>query len=125
MTCDVVTAGNELPEALNLTIYQAATFEVELIYSTGNPAVPVDLTGYTADMKVKNGGNLLVELSTSNGRITLGTTDGTITLLLSATETAALAPGSGEYDLLLTSGSGVVVPLVAGSVYIRQSVSGG
>lgn len=118
----VTSTTNELPGSLNLTIYQGATFSVTLTWTTDGS--PVNLTGYTADMMVKNGQTDVVELSTTNGRIALGGSAGTITLTIDADDTAALTPVHADYDLLLTSGTGVVVPLLAGLVTVRESVTG-
>ena len=41
------------PAVVNLTIYQGSTFMQEFQWKTGNPAVPVDLTGYTARMQIR------------------------------------------------------------------------
>jgi hypothetical protein len=56
----------------------------------------------------------LIELTTGNGRIALGGSAGTITLTISATDTAALTAGRGVYDLELVSGSGIVTRLLQG-----------
>jgi hypothetical protein len=50
----------QLPAGLNFTIYQGATFSVQLTWETGDPATPVDLTGYSAAMKVKAGQDTLL-----------------------------------------------------------------
>lgn len=113
-----------LPADLNISLYQGATFSLVLTWLTGNPPAAVNLTGYTAVMKIKTGGTTLVTLTTENGGIALGGTAGTITLTVSATATAALSPANGFYDLLLTSAGGIVYPLVAGLATIRAGVSG-
>ena len=74
-------------------------------------------------MKVKVGSVLVAELSTAAGGIALGGSAGTITLTMSATQTAALEPANARYDLLLTSGGGQVTALLAGLIPIRAGVS--
>lgn len=106
------------PANLNIEIYQGGTFNLTLSWTVGG--VPVDLSGYTAEMKVKNGGATAIELSTANGRITLS--GNSITLTIAATDTGTLTPSICQYDLLLTNGS-TVTPLVAGLAAIRQGVS--
>ena len=86
---------------------------------------PVDLTGYTARMKIKDkvGGTSALELTTENGRITLNTTLYTITMLISATDTASLTLAKGVYDLELVSSTGVVTALLAGKVTVEDEVT--
>jgi hypothetical protein len=84
----------------------------------------VNLTGYTGQMSIKTPkGSLILSLTTSNGRITLGGTAGTITLTIADTDTAALAPGQYVYDLLLTSAANVATRLLEGSFFISQAVT--
>ena len=45
------------------------------------------------------------ELTTENGGIVLGGTDGTIELYISATDMAALTPATYRYDLEMVNGS--------------------
>jgi tRNA threonylcarbamoyladenosine modification (KEOPS) complex Pcc1 subunit len=79
--------------------------------------VAINLVGYTARMQVRStleSAEALIELTTANGRIALGGSAGTITLTISATDTAALTAGRGVYDLELVSGSGIVTRLLQG-----------
>ncbi len=107
----------------NTVCEQGATYSRVLTWRDSS-SVLVNLTGYTAEMDVRTSSrDLVVTLTTANGRISLGGSAGTITLTLSATETAALAPGCYLYDLLLTSGGGVVTRLVEGAFEISGRVS--
>ena len=110
----------------DLTIGQGETWSQVLVYKTGSPATAVNLTGYTARMQARSAYSshtVVVELTTTNGRIALGTTNGQITLSLSATETAALAAGRYVYDLELVSAGGVVKRLVEGTLTITPEVT--
>lgn len=84
---------------------------------------PVDLTGWTASQKIYDavGGNLLYELNTKNGGIMLGA-DGTISRVLTADASAALALVDGWYKLELTDTNGVVTRVVEGAARIADSV---
>lgn len=87
---------------------QGATLNLPLQWNdgTGNG---VNLSGYTAKMQVRSAqdsATSVLELSTANGRIAL-TNTGSITLLVDATTTGALAIGQYVYDLELTSGTTV------------------
>jgi hypothetical protein len=93
----------------DILIEQGATFSQIVTYKESG--VAVNLTGYTARMQVRSHagiGRSFIELTTANGRIALGGSAGTITLTISATDTAALTAGRGVYDLELVSGSGIV-----------------
>lgn len=102
---------------------------------------PVDLTGYSARMQIRlsTAAPVIKELSTANGGITLGGAAGTLDLLLTATETAALdftgapsgvveeakAIGRGliaEYDLELTIGT-VVFTLASGKICLVKDIT--
>ena len=84
-------------------VLQGATFARDLQYQIQGE--PVDIEGYTARMKVRKSYDLPVEieLTTSNGKITISNTN-QIDLNLTATETAALTPGRYLYDLELVNG---------------------
>lgn len=86
---------------------------------------PVDMTGYTARLVIKNkaGGVEILVLNTENGRITINNSTHTIALYISATDTAALAKGKGTYELEMVSPSGVVTPIMYGAVTIKQEVA--
>lgn len=86
---------------------------------------PVDLAGYTARMSVKDkvGGTQLFRLDTTNGRITLDNVNKTITLAITATDTAALTFKKGVYDLELISAGGVVALLLSGDITVIDEVT--
>ena len=85
----------------DIQIPAGATWTRTLTWKTGTPAAPVDLTGYTARMRLLSIGREPLDLTTDNGRITLGGADGTITLSIDAATTATLAPVTYQYDLEL------------------------
>lgn len=85
---------------------------------------PVDLTGYTARMEIKDhiGGTVLATF-TSADAIAIDPTGCTITLTISATATAAYTWEDGVYDLELVSPGGVVTALLCGDVHLREEVT--
>jgi len=108
----------------DILIEQGATYSQVITYKDNG--VAVNLTGYTARMQVRatlESASTLVELTTANSRIALGGTAGTITLTISATDTAALTAGRGVYDLELVSGSGIVTRLLQGVATISRIVT--
>lgn len=97
-------------------------------YTSGGYVVyytPQSLAGYTARMTIRDfvGGMELLSLTTVNSRILLDDTYKTITLFISATDTAALDFSSGVYDLELVDGSGIVTQLLAGNIYVTNEVT--
>ena len=108
----------------DLLIEQGATFSQLVTYKEAG--VAINLTGYTARMQVRStleSATTVVELTTANVRIALGGAAGTITLTISAADTAALTAGRGVYDLELVSGSGIVTRLLQGVATISRNVT--
>ena len=113
------------PGRYNITVYQGTTFQLSPVWKVDN--LPVDLTGYTADMQVRqfvDSTSILVELSTTNGKIVIDAAIGQVNLTLTAAQTAALTPaGSYVYDLNLTSPGGYVYKILQGSFIVNASVT--
>lgn len=111
----------------NFVIEQSATFNYVLTYySDEAQTTPVNLTGYTARMSIKlkvGDVDTIISLTTENGRITLGGALGTITLLITATDTSDLDFKEAVYDLELESGTGTVIRLLQGSVILEPAVT--
>lgn len=87
---------------------------------------PVPLAGYTARMHIRSSltaATTLLELTTTNGRIVLDDLLKTITLTISAVDTAAITWKAGVYDLELVSGSGVVTQLLSGNIIVTEEVT--
>ena len=118
-----------------ITVIDDDTVEINAINAAGFKAyssggilqhnTPVDLTGYTARMQIKDkvGGTLLHSLTTENSGIALDVALHTITITISATDTAAFDFKKGVYDLELVSASGVVTCVLYGSVSVSKEVT--
>jgi hypothetical protein len=102
---------------------QGSTFSLVLTYKDSGGNV-IDLSGYTARMQMRRNhqDDSLIDLTTENGRIALGGVAGTVTLTIAATDTAALPPVEGVYDLEIVSGA-VVDKLLAGTFSIAREVT--
>lgn len=112
------------PGRYNITVYQGSTWVLEPQWKIGSSYV--DVTGYTAAMDVRyspSSTTTIIELTSSNNRITVGTTDGKFTLDLTAVETAALAAGSYVYDLEITAPDGTVTRLLEGGFNVSPEVT--
>ena len=103
--------GNEWP------VYVSGGF---LQYNT-----PMDLTGYTARLAVKDkiGGTVLLSLTTENNGIVIDNAKKTITLTVEATATDDFTWTRGVYDLELISPAGVVTALITGRVSVTKEVT--
>lgn len=106
--------------AVNAADFKAYTSGGYLQYNT-----PVDMTGYSARMAIKDkiGGTVLLSLTTVNNRIVLDNAAKTIRLLIAATDTAAITWTKGVYDLEMVSAAGEVASLMSGSVSVVKEVT--
>ena len=117
------------------TVIDADTIEINTINASGFKPykgdgylsfnTPVDMTGMTARMSIKDrvGGTELLRLSTLDGTIVLDEVTCTITITLPATVTAALTWKGGVYDLELEAIDGTVTCLLAGKVKVTDEVT--
>lgn len=111
----------------DLTMEQGATFDRLLTYKPDG-VNPADLTGYTARMQVRKRlatpDPPMLELTTENGRITLGGAAGTIRLYVTDEDTMSELEGRrGVYDLELQTPGGEVIRLLEGTVTIDPNVT--
>lgn len=119
-------AANKLKEGdyRVVTVIDADTVEFNELDSSGFKTYvsgghlvfnsPVDLTGATARMEIKDkvGGRTLHSLTTANGGVVIDVAGHVITLNISATDTEAFAWKAGVYDLEIVQGV-VVTALLA------------
>lgn len=108
----------------NITIDQGTDWSEVYRLRDGNKEL-VDLSGYTARMQIRRDYDataVMVELTTSNGRIVLGGEEGTITLSLDAATTAGITR-AGVYDIELVSPGGQVYRPLRGDVNLRREVT--
>jgi len=91
----------------NATIDQGATWSVTVTY-TDSTGAPINLTGYTAAMQVRqqyNSTDADLTLTSPNGGIVITPLTGVIVITMTATQTASLEEGFYVYDVELTSGT--------------------
>lgn len=129
------------PGRVNFVCPQGSTFSPTVTYKIENPNYdpnleeneitnprtnPVNLTGYSSKLQVREthySTNTIVDLSTINGGITLGGSAGTIDLLISASASSLLQPGTFVYDLELESSNGTISRIIEGSFVITPEVT--
>ena len=115
-----------------VTVVDASTLEINALSAFGlNPSggqliykPPVDLTGATARMQIREqvGGAVLLELTTENDGLAISG-PGTITRTLSATQTAALTWAEAVYDLEVEYADGTVQRYLQGAVTVSREVT--
>ena len=111
------------PARYNINVYKGATFNLNPVWKIGG--IAVNLTGFTADMQVRQfvDTGIITEMSTANGHIVIDGPRGQINITLSASETAALPAGQYMYDLNVTDTGGTVFKILQGAFVINASVT--
>jgi len=112
-----------LAATYGFTADKGATFTQVIKWKDANQNL-INLSGYTAELVIREkttATNVVLTLSTTNGRITLGGAAGTITMSVSASDMDINA-GQYTYTLELTSPSGEVTRLLMGAFVIRPDV---
>jgi hypothetical protein len=97
------------------------TLTVSLTWKEGG--VPVDLTGWTAQIHVRAGVEevILADLSSADGEIVLGGDEGTIDAYFTKAHTLAIGPGTFTFDLrLATAGDAQVVYLAEAQMKMKK-----
>lgn len=91
------------PAKLNITIYQGSTFTKSFQWSTGDPAVPVDLTGFKIRMQLReklSSTTTIINCTTENGRVVItDAAEGRFEVEISAADTQVMAFKSAVYDI--------------------------
>ena len=113
----------------DIIIQRGGTFIYPILIWNDNRLTRKNLTGFTAELKIKRklpNGELeptsIIELTTENGGITLGGLEGTVDLYISATNTATLPSANAFYDLKLINGASVETAL-SGTATIKDTVT--
>ena len=94
-------------------------------YLTSAKTTTKDLSTYTAAMDIRrkqSDSSALIALTSGSG-ITLGGSAGTIVITLTDTQTAAVTPGPGVWDLELIDSGGSSLRLVEGTCEFTPSVT--
>ncbi len=114
-----------IPGKYNMVCPQGSTFVQELTYSVND--VPVDLTGYSVSMQVreKHASKTAVASATSVGGLggieILG--GGMIRITMDAAFTATLVAKDYVYDIELTTPAGVVNRILEGKFIVTPEVT--
>lgn len=121
--------GHVVAAQMDLKIEQGADFYLTMTYLDEN-GLPVNLTNYTALMRVrasKDSTVNLAEYSTANSKITITGASGIITIRETAANTSAYTWVKGVFDLTITppagSPSALSVRLLEGNAVLSRGVS--
>lgn len=106
--------------AVNITIEQGTDFEN--VYTVTNPnGTPLDLTGYTANAKIRKYPSSTTYSSFGVGIITAA---GQVIVSMANTVSGALTPGRYYYDVIITaSASNKKTKIIDGMALVTPSVS--
>lgn len=108
----------------DLIVDAGATYTDTITFRDSAGAL-VNLTGYTAAMKIRptvESSTVSLSLTQASG-LTLGGAAGTVLITISAAQSTALDSGNFVYDLKVTSAGGVATRLVEGTVTVNADVS--
>lgn len=116
------------PGRLDLTIYAGSTRNIQVQWKGGDPAIPVDITNYTARMQIrKRAGDATVidELTTANSRIAItNAAQGILEVRFPASVTALYDFCVAVYDLeLVAPDTTTVYRILEGSVSLSPEVT--
>lgn len=119
----------------DIVLEQGATFDLPINYSTPSGEA-VDLSGYTAQMQVREAPHteLLLEFSSnlsSNGFIFMNgssedredSANGNLRVYMTAANTSAVPALRGRYDLELSDGTGYTVRLLEGLFEVEAEIT--
>jgi hypothetical protein len=121
VTCTDTTANTLTFNSINALNYNTYVSGGVLEYNQ-----PVDLTGFSARMQIRvklDDAVPVAELTTTNGGILIDNTLKTISLYISATNTALFSFNTALYSLELVSSGGTVTPFINGTVSLIREVT--
>jgi len=123
MSCQVCNSTSGI---YNIVADQGATFQGTITWKD-SARTPHNITGYTARMHVRtetDSGDIVLGLTTENGRIVIYGTQGRIDLSIPKTVMEAVAPDKYVYDLeIVAPTTGIVTRLTQGNFVVRPEVT--
>jgi hypothetical protein len=112
-----------IPDTYDFTIWQGASFyETLTVYSDAGTTIR-NLSNCTVTMNVTKQpkGDLLIALSTSNGKITLDGPNGIIRLALSASDTSNIQWKRGYYEIsIVDNGNNITDIIMYGNITVEK-----
>lgn len=109
----------------NWEVDQNATFRFQIQY-TQNDGTPIDLTGASAKMQVRDtagGTKLAVSLTSPSNGITIDEESGTLDIVMTPTQTNKLFFPKSSYDVMVVDSNGDKIKLLEGFITLSRSVT--
>ncbi|NOZ33170.1 MAG: hypothetical protein GXP01_08900 [Alphaproteobacteria bacterium] len=97
----------------NMQIFRGKSLGFVVIWGGSNP---IDITGYSAALQARSlDGELMLDLSTGNGAITIDGPNGVLGFSATPATTAQVSK-PGRYELEMTTAGGLVYRVISGGV---------
>ncbi len=110
----------------NFEVDQNATFTFEVQYTEEDEVTPIDLTGATAKMQVrdtKGGSKLAFTLTSPSGGITIDGPNGKLTIKITPTQTNKMFYPKSSYDIMVVDSNSNKIKLLEGFMTLSRSVT--
>jgi hypothetical protein len=110
----------------NFEVDQNATFSFQVTYTEEDETTPIDLTGASAKMQVrdtKGGNKLAVTLTSPSGGITIDGPEGVLNIKMTPTQTNKLFYPKSSYDVMVIDSNGNKIKLLEGFMTLNRSVT--
>ena len=110
----------------NFEVDQNATFSFQVQYTEEDEVTPIDLTGASAKMQVrdtKGGSKLAVSLTSPSNGITIDGPNGIINVIMTPTQTNKLFYPKSSYDVMVIDSNGNKIKLLEGFMTLSRSVT--
>jgi len=110
----------------NFEVDQNATFTFQVQYTLEDEVTPIDLTGATAKMQVRDtagGTKLAFTLTSPSGGITIDGPTGTLSIKCTPTQTNKLFYPKSSYDIMIVDSNGDKIKLLEGFMTLNRSVT--
>lgn len=110
-----------VPAEYDIIIYEGSDFALSITWKDDNDAL-VDLTGFTGRMHIRDKVNSVAYVDITP-YVSLGTTNGLVTINIPASATIDWAFTTGVYDLEVESSAGAISRLIQGTITIDEEVT--
>jgi hypothetical protein len=110
----------------NWEVDQGTTFTFQVQYTEDDEVTPIDLTGASAKLQVrdtKGGSKLAFTLTSPVGGITIDPLTGTLTIKMTPTQTNKLFYPKSSYDLMVVDSNSNRIKLLEGFLTLSRSVT--
>jgi len=110
----------------NFEVDQNATFTFQVQYTEEDEITPIDITGATAKMQVRDtqgGSKIACTLTSPSGGIIIDGPTGTLTIKMTPTQTNKMFYPKSSYDIMVVDSNGNKIKLLEGFMTLSRSVT--